>query len=218
MDFVSFGPCCLGAELLKALELRSCSYGFDWCRSGSYEHKDFLRLGAKAFFHRNVVNPALRLRQSSSPHSSPTKTSEVVQIKPIYGYPYTYNPHRALNSKADLDYLARCFDRLDDRLWHAPAKPITIILSDYTNKPGYTHFKTPHVSARYLLAAFQLYRSSTPKIRLVRYTVVQEVLQHTVALEEAPYGDLLHVLIPEQIDNNVNLRRQYYRRLYPLFV
>ena len=47
---ISFGPCCLGAELLQALELRTCSYGFDWSRSGSLEHKDFLKQGSSEFF------------------------------------------------------------------------------------------------------------------------------------------------------------------------
>ena len=62
-EFISFGPCCLGAELLQALELRTCSYGFDWSRSGSLEHKDFLKQGSSEFFKTRVMNPVMRLNR-----------------------------------------------------------------------------------------------------------------------------------------------------------
>ena len=218
MDFVSFGPCCLGAELLRALELRECSYGFDWSRSGSMEHRDFLRLGAVDFFDKHVKNPIIRMRQISSPHSTETKTAEIEPVRPIYGYPYTYNPHRSLSNKSDLNYLARCYTRLEEKLNCKNKRPLTIILSDYTNKKGYTHFPNPTMSAQYLLSAFLLYRSISPRIRIIRYTVSENITENTVDIQKMEAGDLVSVKIPSQIDNDKNSRRQYYKRLYPLFI
>ena len=164
------------------------------------------------------MNPVIRLRQSSSPHSSPTKTAEVEQAKPVYGYPYTYNPHRGLDSQSELDYLARCYKRLDERIKLFKTKPFTIILSDYTNKSGYTYFKDPYTSAKYLLSLFQLYKSISPRIRIMRYTIAEEASGETVRVEEMDTGDLISVIVPLQIDNIPKTRRQYYQKLYPLFL
>ena len=97
-------------------------------------------------------------------------------------------------------------------------EPMTIILSDYTNKKNYIHFKDPYKCGKYLVSSFQLYRSISPKIRIIRYTVVEQIEGETVKVEKTENGDIISVTIPKEIDINVNLRRQYYRKLYPLFI
>lgn len=216
--FVSFGPCCLGAELLKALDVRVCTYGFDWCRSGALEHKDFLRLGAEKFFEKHVKSPIVRLKQISSPYLSPTKTTELDQVKPLYGYQYTYNPHRDLNLNKDLDYLRRCFLRLDTRISEGLKNPFVVLLSDYTNKKGYIHFNNPQQSAEYLSGCFCCFRNIRPYIRVIRYTVCDAINNESVNILSTSTGDSIEVSIPQTVDSNTKLRREYYRRLYPLFL
>jgi len=118
----------------------------------------------------------------------------------------------------ELEYLERCYHRLDRKIFDSLDKPVTILLSDYTNKPGYTHFKEPSKAAIYLLSCFQLFKQFSPTIRIIRYTIVDNISEETVAVSSMATGDILNVKIPEQIDGSKDLRREYYRRLYPLFL
>ena len=42
--YISWGPTCVPAEILKASKLRACTFGFDWFRSGSYFVEENLRM------------------------------------------------------------------------------------------------------------------------------------------------------------------------------
>ena len=132
--FLSFGPNCLAADILKSCELRKCTYGFDWFRSGSWHHKEFLRLPIEIFLAKYVYAPCLPLIQGTNPKRVASKTVELSAIKPVYGYQVLYNPHRPLYERETNKYFERCFRRLDSAL--NSKSEVNILLADYTNKPG----------------------------------------------------------------------------------
>ena len=110
--YISLGPTCLGAEILKAANLRNCTYGFDWFRSGSEHIKDFMELDLEEFLIKNVFYPNIPLVQGCDPSVLLNKTAELVPCKPMYGYQYLYNPHRSYNKQLNMNYFRRCFERL----------------------------------------------------------------------------------------------------------
>ena len=65
--FVSLGPTCLAAEILKAGDMRSCTYGFDWVRSGSFFVKEFLNIPTSLFIEKYVKQPCIPLKQNEDP-------------------------------------------------------------------------------------------------------------------------------------------------------
>ena len=65
--FISLGPTCLGAEILKAGRLRDCTYGFDWVRSGGYFIFKFFEMEHELFIDKYVVDPCVPLLQNENP-------------------------------------------------------------------------------------------------------------------------------------------------------
>lgn len=135
VTYISMGPTCLPAEILKAGGLRSCSYGFDWCRSGGFFVSEYLRLSTDIFLDKYVYEPNLRLVQFEKPSAKNDETPEVVPIDPVYGFSYLYFPHRDYRLEATASYFERCFKRLDDELQGKRKKKIFIV-ADYCNKEG----------------------------------------------------------------------------------
>lgn len=136
--FISLGPTCVAAEILKASGLRTCTFGFDWCRSGSKHLKDFLELPLDDFLHRHVYNPNIPLTQASDPRELSTLTSEPVPLIPLYGYQYILNPHRDIREPSTLQYHKRTFGRLKRVLSLEEVRKVFVV-ADYADKQGARH-------------------------------------------------------------------------------
>lgn len=136
--FVSLGPNCVPAELLRTGSLRTCTFGFDWLRSGFHHIYDFINMPLEDFIKIHVERPNIPLFQISNPNDNLTRTAEVEMIKPLCGYPYLYSPHRAYSDQTTHEYLRRCFKRLKHVLYNNKIYKV-FILADYTNKEYANH-------------------------------------------------------------------------------
>ena len=134
LAYISLGPSCVPAEILKASGLRTCTFGFDWFRSGSFFIEEFLRLPLEYFLHAYVYNPCLPLRQLVKPENKNFCTVEPSAVKQCFGFPYLYNPHRFLGSPSTKEYFSRSFARLHAVL-NCPLTSKIFLLADYINKP-----------------------------------------------------------------------------------
>jgi hypothetical protein len=128
--YVSLGPTCLSAELLKAAGFRSCTYGFDWFRSGSHHLKDFLELDLEHFLVKHVYSPNIPLMQNDDPNDLINNTAELAPFEPLYGYQYLYCPHRSYKNSSNLEYFGRAFDRLKVFISN-PGNFASFLLSDF---------------------------------------------------------------------------------------
>lgn len=149
------------AELLKASHLRTCSFGFDWFRSGSFFIEEFLKRPLTLFLETYVYNPCVPLRQNipSGTDASLIHTIEPSPIEPLYGYRYLYNPHRDLCDPETKHYFYRAFDRLknvivDDNILKR------YVLADYTNKEFAIHLDKTPALIDWFFSISQLYRLS----------------------------------------------------------
>ena len=147
--FISIGPTCVPAEILKAGQLRKCSYGFDWARSGSHHLRDFLQLNHEVFMQKHIYTPSVPLTQPVDPSTSILNTVEPEAYSPLYGYPYYYNPHRNLYLEETHDYLDRCFFRTREVFENHNRKKI-LILADYINKAGAIFLNKTGLISEYL--------------------------------------------------------------------
>lgn len=154
--FISLGPTCVPAEILKASSMRSCTYGFDWFRSGGYFIKQFLKLDLHHFLHRYVYNPCIPLSQLSQPSLSSVHTAEPSPIEAVYGFPYLYNPHRDYSEQSTRDYFYRCFERLD--LVLSSDQSFIFVIADYTNKPGAVFLDRGALILKFLEESFNISR------------------------------------------------------------
>lgn len=131
---ISLGPMCRTAQILQAANLRSCSYPLDWAQSGDATIEELFMLPSEAFYYRNIYTPSIHLNQESIPNFQNNFNASLEQRKPVFGYPYFYNPHRPLGliSKS-------YFIRSLTRFWEAcgtEANKIVFVLSDYVNDFG----------------------------------------------------------------------------------
>lgn len=168
---LSLGPTCVPAELLKASHLRTCSFGFDWFRSGSFFIEEFLKRPPLLFLERYVFNPCVPLRQNkpSGADAAFLHTIEPCPIKPLYGYSYLYNPHRDLSDPETKSYFYRAFERLrnvitDDTVFKR------YILADYTNKEHASHLHEPQAIADWFSSISKLYKLSG-ELYIIRITL-----------------------------------------------
>ena len=151
--FISLGPTCLGAEILKKGHLRNCTYGFDWVRSGGYFILRFLEIEHQLFIDKYVVNPCIPLLQNEDPSMRTDSTVNPEPIDPIYGYPYLYTPHRDYNKVETREYLNRSFSRLAKQL-KRNVKTVFLIC-DYVNKQGCVYLNNWEKIAEKLEYAFK---------------------------------------------------------------
>mgnify|MGYP006283063061 CR=1 FL=1 len=137
---ISLGPTCVPAEILKASGLRTCTFGFDWFRSGSFFVEEFLNISLPCFLDKYVINPCIPLRQMlpSVLESSASHTMEPSVINPIYGYTYLYNPHRVLDDPRTAAYYKRSFDRLRRAIYDSSTFK-RYFVADYVNKEHAIH-------------------------------------------------------------------------------
>jgi len=155
---LSLGPTCVPAELLKASHLRTCSFGFDWFRSGSFFIEEFLKQPLALFLETYVYNPCVPLRQNIpyGTDSSFLHTIEPSPIEPIYGYRYLYNPHRALSDPETRPYFYRSFNRLKDVMADGNIFK-RYVLADYTNKEFAAHLHNPQALIDWFVSISQLF-------------------------------------------------------------
>jgi hypothetical protein len=172
--YVSLGPTCLPAEILKAGELRSCTFGFDWFRSGEYFIRKFLSSSDSfRFVDDCVLNPHIPLVQTANPDVFNSHTAEIAKAPTLYGFDYLYNPHRPLYDLDTHAYFYRAFQRLSSFI-REPTALKHFFIADYTNKPHHTFFHDPnHVmkSMRMLLESSSI---STFDITLLRLELTDD--------------------------------------------
>lgn len=149
-EFVSLGPWCYAAGILKACGLRHCSYPFDWCQSGSLHHSEVLTLEPTEFYYRHIHNPVQHLRYIplTEVDSIGHTHGRLEKVPTLYGYDLFYNPHRKHGQ--EIGYFLRCLQRLRD-LCNNPSMSVIFFLSDYIDKPGNTFLNNYHGITEILL-------------------------------------------------------------------
>ena len=147
--YISLGPTCVPAEILKSSNLRRFSYGFDWCRSGSYFFSQFFKYSLEIFLEKYVNQPVIPLYQITPPELLNNNTSEVNQIQQVYGFPYIYFPHRNYLKQDTIDYFYRSFQRLKISTSNKSIRKYFLI-ADYANKEGAKTIPSIEMSVKFI--------------------------------------------------------------------
>ena len=211
--FVSLGPTCVPAEILKACNLRTCTFGFDWSRSGSFHLNEFLRLPLREFLANHVFNPNIPLVQQNIPCKSSLNTSELAPIIPVYGYNYFFNPHRDISNPATREYHTRSFERLQRILYCKEVAKIFVI-ADYTNKQN-ANFLDSHLGiSEHLKNLFVQAGINNYIINQIRITLLEGNSRHfgvdTQGINTKSY---LHRIYAHKLLDEPELRGHMYRLL-----
>jgi hypothetical protein len=217
-SYISFGPSCLSAEILRACQLRKATFGFDWFRSGSYSHSLFLKYDVDQFVNHCVIRPSLPLRQDSCVSHTNSFTSGLARRNPLYGYDVLFNPHRDY-IPSTFAYFRRSFTRLNLRLACSHmSEPPVIILADYINKPHYNHIPDTEEAALFLGSCFLLRYGYAPQIIFLRFllTTAEEFLGRDLVSIRKNTHTVHTIPISAMIDESVELRRLFYTSLLPL--
>lgn len=172
-SFISLGPTCVPAEILKASNLRTCSFGFDWSRSGSFHLREFLQLPLNDFLVRHVFQPNIPLFQPEDPMRQVSLTSEPLHIRPIYGYTYFLNPHRYIHSDDTKSYHLRCFRRMRTVIFAKNVKKV-FVLADYQNKSHASFLHDPLLILRYLNNLFIQHNIENYILNLIRIRLIDD--------------------------------------------
>ena len=219
-QYISFGPSCISAEILKACNLRFCTFGFDWFRSGSFHHSLFFRMNLKDFLNFQVNNISIPLRQTENPEKLSNITSEYSELKQLYGYNVLYNPHRAYN-KNSFRYYKRAFERLALRLNKNKKefKEPTLLMADYLNKNHYIYFNDTGKAAAYLRYNCLLRFNYMPRVKIVRFKLVEDEALYNESLLEIAKEHHMEYTIPlsHSIDKDTRIRRMFYKSLSDIF-
>lgn len=218
--YISFGPSCLSAEVLKACSLRYCTFGFDWFRSGSYHHLKFFNLELGEFLRNYVYSISFPLRQESDPSQLSNKTSEYKELKQIYGYNVLYNPHRNY-CKETYSYFERSFMRLRYRLegkfegFEAP----TLVMTDYLNKKHYRYFDDSDMAAAYLRYNCLMGFNYMPNVKILRFNLVEDKDFNSESVEAKLREHHMEYIVPvsHTIDSDTEMRRLFYKSLCSIF-
>jgi len=137
IEYISLGPWCHATGILRACKLRTCSYPFDWCQSGSLQHEEVLTLNPLEYYYRHIHNPTLHYNYKvlTKPDQN-NHTQGLLEAKtPVYGHQFFYNPHRAPGKEKD--YFLRCLQRLQS-VCRDPNVDKIFFIADYECKPGNT--------------------------------------------------------------------------------
>lgn len=201
--FISLGPTCLGAEILKEGNLRNCTYGFDWVRSGGYFILKFLEMEHQLFIDKYVVNPCIPLLQNENPSKRADLTVNPEPINPIYGYPYLYTPHRDYNEAKTIEYLVRSFARLAKQL--QKNEETVFLICDYENKKGCVYLDNWEAFTGKLENAFSIskhYNLNKFHIVFLRINLFDDRIDFCSAKEKAitNLSTLLKVNVPSVLD------------------
>ena len=231
--YVSLGPTCLPAEILKAGCLRTCTFGFDWFRSGEYFIRKFLSVpDPSEFVDRFVLEPHIPLAQISPPDASNSNTAAIGKAYSIYGFDYLYNPHRPLYENKTLSYFYRSFERLHRLIYDSTAVK-HFFLADYKNKHNHSFLLDPVTIVSSLRTLFESsciinFDITLLRLELKEYRmciVTQEsldvLLVNPSELDHEKYCDrIVNISIDPILDDEVEYRLRLYkslsRRLFPL--
>ncbi len=222
--FISLGPTCVPAEILKAGGLRSCTYGFDWFRSGGFYVKRFLDMDLDDFLQQHVYNPSIPLRQLLNPSELSIGTSEPAPIDPVYGFTYLYNPHRDLYDPQTRAYFARAFRRT---WWIMEDTNVfkEFIVADYANKQAAIFLDRSDSLMQFLTEILSTrikggFRITSLRINLTEHGTLADNknLPETPQLSTDIYEDILFgvacrqflIDVPKHLDNE-EIRRHTYR-------
>ena len=210
--FISFGPSCIAAEILKACNMREKTYGFDWFRSGNIHHRLFFKLENESFVSNIVMRPSIYFKQEGRLADTKNRTIELKQHKIIYGYDILYSPHREYNKEAE-NYFRRAFNRIDMRMKcnEKISEPI-LLMADYMNKKYYTYFKCPFKSAKYLMYNALLKYGYMPKVVVIRFVIVGEDTwaKANIEIEESNNIKVYKIPISDRVDECEKQRRIFY--------
>ena len=210
--FISLGPTCVPAEILKASGLRTCSFGFDWARSGSVHLQNFMSMELSSFLDCNVYRPCIELEQWLSPLDSGVNTGEVRPRTTEYGFQYFYNPHRDISLKKTREYLFRSFSRLRSVMADKSCEKV-FVLSDYVNKHHCEFLGKkgiPEFIEETLGSVVGIY-----SIVIIRIRLVNMISSSDISLTRDGKGDrtqLVTVELPESCDDEC-IRSHTYRLL-----
>lgn len=166
--YISLGPSCIPAGILDALGVRRHTYGFDWCRSGSYHLERFLSDELEVFLENEVFRPNHRMRQQVSPSITAYNTGHIGLDSGRYGYGYLYNPHRDINLEETRSYHRRAFARLK-KVIHDEVIAKEFLLCDYENKEGYKYFSNPRSDMMWVDSVLQNNGVANYQIHLIRF-------------------------------------------------
>ena len=137
--YISLGPSCISASILKDSGKRSETFGFDWCRSGSIHIEDLFRLSLDEFLIKHAYDPNIQLIQEEAPCKENNFTPLIKQREVLFGYNYLINPHRDYSDKETRGYLKRSFERIKQAAFDKRLKKV-YLLADYVNKEHYCYF------------------------------------------------------------------------------
>jgi hypothetical protein len=202
--FISLGPWCHTAGILQSTGLRSCSFPFDWCQSGSIQHKDILQLSPEAFYYRHIHSPAqfFDYYHLSEPDHNGHTLGRMDSIKPIYGYTFFYNPHRPPG--LERDYFLRCLQRFHDICHDSSVKKI-FLLADYIDKPGNEFLHDVEQIHEYVHSHISVHCQGEVSVVIYRTKVVHSCIVDFYVNKTS--SNLYHVLelMPISIEDNALL-------------
>jgi hypothetical protein len=137
--YISLGPFCLSASILKSAKLRDGSYPLDWAQSGYTTIKELVELSKEAFYFRNIYTPSIHFYQTSTKNTSQNDMFPLISSVDtnIFGYPYFYNPHKRLGAESK-EYHLRTLTRWENAT--STGSSVTFLLTDYCNNPGNIFF------------------------------------------------------------------------------
>lgn len=138
--FISLGPTCISASLIKGMGLKLESYPLDWAQSGSEIAKELFRLDETAFFWRHIHKPTQLLEQVIDNRilkKDELPTHGIKPIKSLFGYSWFYNPHSEINEH-DNSYYRRCLTRFKQLIGNH-TQDVCCIISDQPDLASYDY-------------------------------------------------------------------------------
>jgi len=143
VEFISLGPWCHTAGILRSCDLRNCSYPFDWCQSGFIQHSEVLKLNPREFYYRHMHNPTMHFEyhELTEPDTIGHTLGKLERVMPRYGFEFFYNPHRKHGQ--EIAYFLRCLRRLREVCSDSSVSKV-FVLADYIDKPGNTFLSHSH--------------------------------------------------------------------------
>jgi hypothetical protein len=200
--YVSLGPACISAEILKSSDLRTSTLGFDWCRSGAIHLSEFLLCSHETFMERHVYYPNIMLKPTARVVPGNLPTYEIDRLPNKYGFDYLFNPHRDLSLPTTREYLSRAFKRLREVIYNRDVFKI-LLLTDYINKPFHNFMPEPFLAADFigdLLASHGITNTYLVVLRMELSSIKTQDLNIVVKRNSATHV-ILRAVYPEFLDD-----------------
>lgn len=198
-SFISLGPACFTAGVLKHGGLRNCSFPLDWARSGGHLLPDLLTLGAEHFYYKYIHQPSIHYDLSELPSTKNNFTAGLKQVETKYGFPYFYNPHRIPGSGKD--YFLRCLNRFHDAITNLTVITHFLII-DQPSNIGEKYFDEPLVCLRYIDETLRRHLSPSKQftVSLARVVKSSNLLSSSNIAVVSKSMRNLEIFVPSQLD------------------